>query len=97
MTFWLSNRLLKQRTVLTRPTQRLLHPPVLSLPRQPLRPRTRLSSGKAAGEKQPEAFPSHLPTPSCQSSSSPTGYVEDCFKLRTPLQGCFSSRQVDTW
>ena len=82
MTFWLSNRLLKQLTVLTRPTQRLLHPPALSLPRQPLCPRTRLSSGKAAGEKQPEAYP--------------IGYVEDCFDLRTPLEGCFSSRQVVT-
>jgi len=36
MTFWLSNRLVKQLSVLTRPTQRLLHPPAMSLPRQPL-------------------------------------------------------------
>ncbi len=49
--FWLSNRLLKQRTVLTRP---------------PWRANARLSSGKAAGE-------------------------------RTPLEGCFSSRQVVAW
>ena len=66
MTFWLSNRLLKQL------------------------------ASKAAGEKQPEAHPSHPPTPSCQSSSFPLGYVEDCFDLRTPLEGCFSSRQVVT-
>jgi hypothetical protein len=66
MTFWLSNRLLKQL------------------------------ASKAAGEKQPEAYPSHPPTPRCQSSSFPMGYVEDCFDLRTPLEGCFSSRQVVT-
>ena len=48
MTFWLSNRLLKQLPILTRPTRRLLHPPALSLPRQPLCPRTRLVPGKAA-------------------------------------------------
>ena len=39
-------------------------------------------TSKAAGEKQPEAYP--------------LGYVEDCFDLRTPLEGCFSSRQVVT-
>ena len=50
MTFWLTNRLLKQ------------------------------PASKAAGEKQPEAYP--------------LGYVEDCFDLRTRLKGCFSSRQV---
>lgn len=66
MTFWLSNRLLKQL------------------------------ASKAAGEKQLEAYPCHPPTPSCQSSSFPMGYVEDCFDLRTPLEGCFSSRQVVT-
>jgi hypothetical protein len=81
MTFWLSNRLLKQHTVLTRPPQR---------------GKARLFPGKAAGEKQPEAYPSHPPTPSCQNSSFPMGYVEDCFDLRTPLEGCFSSRQVVT-
>lgn len=54
-------------------------------------------ASKAAGEKQPKAYPSHPPTPSCQSSSFPMGYVEDCFDLRTPLEGCFSSRQVVTW
>ena len=97
MTFWLSNRLLKQRTVLTRPTQRLVHTPALSPPRQPLHPRTRLASGKAAGEKQPEAYPSHQLTPSCSSSSFPMGYVEDCLDLRTPLESCFRSRQVDIW
>jgi hypothetical protein len=82
MTCWLSNRLLKQRTVLTRP---------------PRRGKARLFPGKAAGEKQPEAYPSHPPTPSCQSSSFPMEYVEDCFDLRTPLEGCFSSRQVVAW
>ena len=51
-------------------------------------------ASKAAGEKQPEAYTSHPPTPSCQSSSFPTGYVEDCFDLRPPLGSCFSSRQV---
>ena len=39
-------------------------------------------ASKAAGEKQPEAYP--------------LGYVENCFDLRTPLEGCFSSRQVVT-
>lgn len=68
MTCWLSNRLLKQLAVLTRP---------------PLRAKTRLFPGKAAGEKQPEAHP--------------LGYVEDCFDLRTPLEGCFSSRQAVIW
>jgi hypothetical protein len=82
MTCWLSNRLLKQLAVLIRP---------------PRRGKARLFPGKAAGEKQPEAYPSHPPTPSCQSSSFPMGYVEDCFDLRTPLEGCFSSRQVVTW
>jgi hypothetical protein len=82
MMSWLSNRLLKQLSVLTRP---------------PRRAKTRLSSGKAAGEKQPEAYPSHPPTLSCQSSSFPVGYIENCFDLRTPLEGCFSSRQVVTW
>lgn len=67
MTFWLSKRLLKQLPVLTRPTRRV---------------KTRLFPGKAAGEKQPEAYP--------------LGYVQDCFDLRTPLEGCFSSRQVVT-
>lgn len=81
MTFWLSNRLLKQRTVLTRPTRR---------------GKARLFPGKAAGEKQPEAYPSQPPTPSCQSSSFPMGDVEDYLDLRTPLAGCFSSRQVVT-
>ncbi len=52
MTFWLSNRLVKQLAT------------------------------KAAGEKQPEAYP--------------LGYVEHCFDLRTPLEGCFNSRQVVT-
>jgi hypothetical protein len=79
MTFWLTNRLLKQRTVLTRP---------------PRRGKARLFPGKAAGEKQPEAYPSQPPTPSCQSSSFPMRYVEDCFDLRTRLGGCFSSHQV---
>jgi hypothetical protein len=54
-------------------------------------------ASKAAGEKQPEAYPSHPPTPSCQSSSFPMGYVEDCFDLRTLLEDCFSGRQVVTW
>ena len=39
-------------------------------------------ASKAAGEKQPEAYP--------------LGYVEDCFDLRTPLEGRFSSRLVQT-
>ena len=62
MMSWLSNRLLKQLSILTHPARRLLHPPALS----------------------------------CQGSSFPLGYVEDCFDLRTPLEGCFSSRQVVT-
>ena len=94
MTFWLTNRLLKQRTVLTRPPRRLFHPPALRLPRQPLYPGTRLTAGKAAWETQPEAYPSHPATPSCRSSSFPMGYVEDRFDLRTRREGCFSSRQV---
>jgi hypothetical protein len=76
---WLTNRLLKQRTVLTRP---------------PRRANARLFPSKAAGKKQPEASPSQPPTLSCRSSSFPTGYVEDCFDLRRPLGGCFSGRQV---
>ena len=39
-------------------------------------------AGKAAGEKQPKAYP--------------LGYVEDCFDLRTRLEGCFSRRRVVT-
>jgi hypothetical protein len=46
--FWLSNRLLKQLPILIRPTRRLLHPSALSLPGQPLCPRTHLVPGKAA-------------------------------------------------
>ena len=46
--FWLSNRLLKQLPILVCPTRRLLHPPALSLPGQPLCTRTRLVPGKAA-------------------------------------------------
>jgi len=80
MTFWLSNRLVKQLSVLTRPTQRA---------------KTRLSSGKAAGEKQPEAYPSHRP-PELPEQLLPMGYVKDCFELRTQLEGCFNSRQVVT-
>ncbi len=67
MTFLLNNRRLKQHTVLT-------HPPRLA--------KTRLSPGKAAGEKQLEAYP--------------LGYVKDCFDLRSPLGDCFSSRLVQT-
>jgi hypothetical protein len=52
MTFWLSNRLVKQL------------------------------ASKAAGEKQPEAYP--------------LGYAEDCFDLRMPLEGYFNSRRVVT-
>lgn len=52
MTFWQSERLLKQL------------------------------ASKAAGEKQPEAYP--------------LGCVENCFDMRTPPEGCFSSRQVVT-
>ncbi len=64
MTFWLSNRLVKQL------------------------------ARNAAEEKQPKAYPSHQPTPSCQSSSFPMGYAEDCSDLRTRLEGCFSGLQV---
>ncbi len=39
-------------------------------------------ASKAAGEKQPEAYP--------------LGYVEDCSDLRMPLEGYFNSRQVVT-
>ncbi len=53
-------------------------------------------ASKAAGEKQPEAYPSHPPTPSCQSSSFPMGYVEDCFEARTQLAGVFSIRYSET-
>lgn len=81
MTFCLNNRLLKQRTVLTRPPRRI---------------KTRRTKGKAAGENQPEACPCHPPTLSSQSRSFPMGHVEDCFDLRTPLEGCYSSRQVVT-
>jgi len=35
-------RMLKKASLLTRPTPAVLHPPALSLPRQPLRPSTRL-------------------------------------------------------
>ena len=38
-------------TVLTGQPRRLLHPPALSLPRQPLRPGTRLGPGKAAAPR----------------------------------------------
>ena len=39
-------------------------------------------ASKAAGEKQPEAYPLE--------------YGEACFDLRTPLEGYFSRRQVVT-
>ena len=76
MTFWLSNRLLKQLPVLTRPTRRLLHPPALSLPRQPLCPGTRLIPSKAAASEGPQAYP--------------LGYVEGLNDARTMLAGFFS-------
>jgi len=36
---------------------RPLHPPALSLPRQPLQPGTRFVPSKAAAEQEPEAYP----------------------------------------
>jgi len=38
--------------------RRLLHPPTLSLPRQTLRPRTRLFPNKAAVSEEPKAYAS---------------------------------------
>ena len=40
------------------------------------------AANKAAGEKQPEAYP--------------LGYVEDCFEPRTKLAGGFSIRYSET-
>ena len=40
------------------------------------------ATSKAAGERQPEAYPS--------------GYVEDCFEPRTTLAGVFSIRYSET-
>ena len=47
-------RMLKKTTFSPSQPWRLLHPPALSLPRQPLRPGTRLVPSKAAGESKPE-------------------------------------------
>ena len=56
--------------------RRLLHPPALSLPKQPLRPRTRRSAGKAAGSSATEAYP--------------LGTLQGDGRLRTTLGGIFS-------
>ncbi len=45
-----------------------------------------------AGRENQEAYPSHPPTPTCQSSSLPTGYVEWFDRLRTKLESVFSRR-----
>ena len=54
---------------------RLLHPPALSLPRQPLRPRTRLIPSKAAASEQ---------------ARRTLRYVEPLSAARTPLVDFFS-------
>ncbi len=96
MTFWLSNRLVKQRTVLTRPTRQLLHPPALSLPRQPLCPRTRLVPCTAAMNYR--FLRGGWDDPNCArppTTVSPCGVREHkaCPSYSAP---CFSSRQVVT-
>ena len=47
-----SHRMLKKPTFSPAQSRRLLHPPALSLPRQPLRPGTRLGPVKAAASNQ---------------------------------------------
>ena len=77
---------------------RLLHPPALSLPRQPLRPGTHLVPSKAAGEKEPEAYPQGRTVRRIRSTTSVRaaelvrrpGPVEDFDELRTLLADVFS-------
>ena len=42
----------------------------------------KMAANKAAGEKEPQAYP--------------LGYVEDCFEPRTKLAGVFSIRYSET-
>ena len=87
MTFWLSNRLLKQRTVLT-------HPPALRLPRQPLYPGTRLTIGKAAVNYR--VIRGAWDDPNCArppSTASSCAVREHRERPSYPAP-CFSSRQV---
>jgi hypothetical protein len=95
--FWLSNRLLKQRTVLTRPPWRLFHPPTLRLPRQPLYPGPRLSAGKAAANYR--LIRGGWDDPNCArppSTASSCGVREHRDRPSYPA-ACFSSRQVVAW
>jgi len=52
-----TGRMLKRATFSPAQPRQLLHPPALRLPRQPPRPRTRHSAGKAAASEEPEAYP----------------------------------------
>ena len=70
------SRMLKTTRLLTRPTLSVFHPFALSLPRQTLRPGTRLSPSKAADESKPEAYS--------------RGPVEDFDESRTKLADIFS-------
>ena len=70
------SRMLKPTRLLSRPTLAVFHPPALSLPRQTLRPGTRLIPSKAADESKPEAYP--------------RGYVEDFDESRRKLADVFS-------
>jgi len=96
MTFWLSNLLVKQLAVLTRPTQRLLHPPALGLPRQPLRPRTRFSTGKAAANYR--FLRGGWDDPNCARppSTASSCWVREHRDRPGYPAPCFSSRQVVT-
>jgi hypothetical protein len=94
MTFWLTKRLLKQHTILTRPSRRIFHPPALMLPRQPLYPVLRLSAGKRAANyrviRGGGDNPKYARPPSTASSCAVREH-RDRPRYPTP---CFSSRQV---
>ena len=75
--------MLKRATFSPAQPRQLLHPPALRLPRQPPRPRTRHSAGKAAASEEPEAYP--------------LGYVEDLNEVRTKLDARFSILLEAVW
>jgi hypothetical protein len=96
MTFCLTNRLLKQRPVLTHSLQQIFHPSALRLPGQPLCLRMHLTAGKAAACYR--VIGDGGGDPNCArppSSASSCAVREHGDRPGYPTH-CFSSRQVVT-
>ena len=81
----LTDRMLKTVSLFTRPPWRLHRPPTLSLPRKPLCPGTRRSSGKAAVREEAEVEVKVERKPECFHLS-----LGLSLNLPIPLAGCFS-------